>query len=886
MALTRIRLWLRALLNRGAAERELDEELRFHVQEQTRLFEQQGLSSGEARRRALLALGGVEATKETHRDGRGTRGIEETLGDLRYAARTLWRDRALAVAGVLTLALGIGGTTAVFSAVNAVMLRDLPFVEPQRLVAVWEENPDRGWYKNVVAPANYLDWRARVTAFEGVAAYTDFAGATTLLGYGDPQLITTVNVSGNFFSVLGVRPMLGTGLTDASDWDDGPRELVISSRLWRSVFRGDSSIVGRSISLGGPSPWRVAGVMPDGFAFPAPSTDMWVPTRWPRTNPQQLFFRRAHWMRTVARLRPGVSEASANAALQTVAKQLQAEHPQTNTRMGAGLTPLHEWVVGNTKRPLVVLLAAAAVLLLIACANVGNLLLVHALSRSRDVALRFALGATRGRVARQALTESLVLSCAGGAAGLLLGWTGARALLALQPTGMLPVSEISLDWRVLLFATALVAVSAVIFGVAPAAIATRQAPADALNSSSRTFTGGRVRRWGRSLVVAEVALAVILTVGAGLLMRSYDRLSHVEPGFDPTGVLIASLGLPPTRYDSVAKVMNFYESVMRRVAALPGVERVAATRQLPATTTSWSANLAISGRPPMEQSADIIYRELLGDYFRAMRVRLLAGRAFTEADNAAAPPVAIINEALARQYFPNEDPLGQRIAMDRVPDTSSTWRTIVGVVGSEHQASLAEPPRPEVYLPLPQNPTRAMTLVVRVADGRDPTALAPAVRRAVREQDSLLAITSLRPMTEVHADAMSRERFTSVLVLVFAVTGIVLALVGVFGVLAQLVQARWREMGIRLALGAQRGEVRWLIVRHGGALLSLGIAAGLLVSIWTTRLLATLLYEIRPTDPITYAGVAVLIGGVGLFAAWIPALRASTANPAGTLRAE
>jgi putative ABC transport system permease protein len=591
-------------------------------------------------------------------------------------------------------------------------------------------------------------------------------------------------------------------------------------------------------------------------------------------------------MRVVARIKPGVSHASANASLQTVVKRLQGEYPATNTRMGAGITPLHEWIVGDTKRPLIVLLAAATVLLLIACANVGNLLLVHALGRSRDVALRFALGASRSRVARQALTESLVLSFAGGVAGFALGWMGARALLAIQPTGMLPVTDIAIDYRVLAFATALVALSGIVFGMAPAVNATRQAPADVLNSSSRTFTGGHVRRWGRYLVVAEVALAVMLTVGAGLLLRSYERLSKVPAGFEPSGVLTATLSIPASRYDSATKVIGFYQSLIERVQAMPGVERVAAVRQLPATIVSWSSNLAVAGRPPMEQSADVLHREVLGDYFRVMRVPLLSGRMFDERDNLTAPAVVIVNEALVKQYFPNEDPIGQRITGDRVPDSTSRWRTIVGVVGNERQGSLAQPPRPEIFAPETQDWTRGMNLVVRTLPGRDPVSLAQPIRRAVRELDSLLAIIRMRPMTEVHSEAMSRERFTSALVMVFALTGIALALVGVFGVLAQLVQARWREMGIRLALGAQRSQVRWLIVRHGVTLLAFGITAGLLVALGTTRVLATLLYEIRPTDVLTYAGVAVLIGVVGTVAAWIPALRASTANPAKTLRAE
>ncbi|HMC55156.1 MAG TPA: ABC transporter permease [Gemmatimonadaceae bacterium] len=886
MRLARLRLLARAVLQPRIAERELEDEIRFHIEKQTELYVRQGHSRHEAFRRARIDFGGVESAKEEHRDGRGTRSLGDTIGDVRYALRTLWRDRGLAVAGILTLALGVGATTAVFSAVNAVMLRELPFKESARLVSVWEENPDRGWYKNVVAPANYIDWREQASGFAGMAAYTDYPTTVTLTGYGEPTLLQATNVSGNFLDVLGVRPRLGRGFEDADDFDGEQRPVMISSRLWRSILRSDPNVIGKSLALGGRKPWQVVGVLPDGFDFPLPGTDVWLPMLWGKDYRGSISFRRAHWMRVVARLKPGVDGASANATLQTVVKRLETQYPKTNTRMGAGITPLREWIVGDTRTPLLVLLTAAAVLLLIACANVGNLLLVHALSRSRDVALRFALGATRARVARQALTESLVLSGAGGLAGFGLGWLGSRALLQMQPTGMLPVSEIGIDYRVLGFAVIVTTLSGLLFGLAPTLATTRQAPAEALNAGGRTFTGSGARRWGRVLVMAEVALAVMLTIGAGLLMRSYEQLSRVPPGFDPNGVLTVAINLPGARYDTSTKIIGFYRTLIERAEALPGVERAAAARELPATQTSWSANFAVAGRPPSEQSADIIYREIIGDYHRVMRVPVVAGRTFTEADAGEGVGVALINDVLAKQYFPNEDPIGQRIAPDRVPDSTTIWRTVVGVVTSEHQASLAQPARPEVFLPMPQNFTRRMTLVVRARDGIPPTSLAAPMRATVRSLDSLLAITSIRPMTEVYRDAMSRQRFTSVLILVFALAGTALALVGVFGVLAQLVQSRRRELGIRIALGAQRSQVRMFVVRYGMRLVAVGVAAGAVISIWSTKMIATLLFGVAATDWVTYVAVALTIGTTGVLAAVVPAWRASSANPAQTLQAE
>ena len=879
-------MWLRSLLGRPVIEDELDDEVRFHLEQQRLLYEQQGFTREEAGRLARLDFGSIDSAKEMHRDGRGTRSLEDLLADIRYSVRSLWRDRALAVAGILTLALGIGATTAVFSAVNAVMLRELPFRDSDRLIALWEENADRGWYKNVASPANYLDWRERMQSIDGMAGYTDYASNVTLLGQGEPILLNATYTTGNFLSVLGVQPQLGRGFEVEDDWDTGQRPAILSARVWRAHFRGDSNVVGRSFSLGGARPWQVVGVMPDDFAFPSPGTDVWLPMLWNKDFRSQVFFRRAHWVRVVGRLRPGMTVDGANAEMQSIVRQLEKEYPATNTRMYGGVTPIREWIVGNTRRPLVVLLSAAGVLLLIACANVGNLLLVHAVGRSRDVSLRFALGASQRRVAQQTITESLVLSAIGGLGGFALGWMGARGLLALQPEGMLPVTDISLDYRVLAFTIALTTISGLLFGLAPTLIATKQSPADALNASGRTFTGGKVRRWGRQLVVAEVALAVLLMVGAGLLLRSYDRIASVAPGFDPEGVLTVTLGIPASRYDSANKVIDFYSTLIERLRALPGVERVAAVRQLPATAPAWSSSIAIKDRPPMQIAHSILHREVHDDYFRTMRVPLVRGRTFGPEDAADALPVVVINEALAKQFFSNEDPIGQQIAFDQVPGPNSTWRTIVGVVGSEHQGSLVKPSEPEVFAPFVQDWTRGMSLVIRATAGHDPVTLAAPARRVVRQLDSLLAITAIRPMTEVHSTAMARERFISVLMLVFALTGVALALVGVFGVLAQLVQARWRELGIRMALGAQRSDVRRMVVLNGMRLMALGIGAGLLVALGATRVLTSLLYQVSATDAVTYVAVALLVTAVGLVAAWIPAWRASSANPAVTLRAE
>ena len=875
---------LRALLRPATTDRELDDEIRMHLELEAEKYRALGLSENDARRRALLAFGGVAQVRETHREVRSARWIEETRRDVRIAFRALARRPALSIAAALTLALGIGATTAIFSVVNAVILRPLPFPQPDRLVMLWEENPDFGWYQQSAAAANVLDWRERVRAFQDVAAYAQFEEEATLTGEGEPRMLSAALVTGNFFDVLGVRALRGRTLVDDETWSTADRVVVLSHPAWRTHLGGDSAIVGRTIQVDG-LPTRVAGVMPPGFAFPFESVDVWLPVHW---NPQAMTFasfRRAHWLHAIARLEPGVTVAQANAELQQVAARLMEEYPATNTRMGAGLTPLHEFLVGNTRTPLLVLLGAVTILLLIACVNVGNLMLAAAAGRERESALRLVLGAGRLRLARQALTESLVLAAVGGAAGLALGWLGTGALAALQPDGLLRVRDVPMDGRVLLFVVAVTTMCGLLFGVAPTLWSGRRVPAEALREGGRTGSDGRrVRRWGSTLVVAEVGLALVLTVGAGLLVRSYWTLQNVDPGFDARGVLTASLVLPGARYDTGEKLDAFWEELVRRARALPGVQHAAVVRQLPLSAPSWSSQFTAQGWPPDRHGVEVVHREVSPGYFATMRVPIVRGRDFTEADRAGAQPVVIVNEALVRAHFPNEDPIGQVIAFDRVADSTSFWRTIVGVVGSERQGALAAEPRQEIFAPVIQDRTRGMALVLRTSG--DPASLAPGVRRVVAELDPLLAFTTIRPMREVRAQALARDRFFMTLLLTFAGVGLVLALIGVYGVLAQLVSARRREIGIRVALGAQPAQLRWSVVRRGLALTAAGILIGGVAALVSTRALGSLLYEVAPADPATFAAVAFLLVITSTLAAWQPARRASNADPVEVLRNE
>jgi putative ABC transport system permease protein len=705
---------IRALLNRRDADRDLEDEIRFHLEHETGKYLAQGLTPEEARRHAHIAFGGVQQARETHREVRGIRPLEELVGDVRFAFRALRRSPALATAAIVTLALGVGAITAIFSAVNAVMLRPLPFTEPERLVMLWEESADRDWHQADAAPANFLDWREQVPGLEALAAYASFSGNVTLLGVGGPQTLKSASVTGNFFEVLGARPQLGRGFREEETWRSAIPVAVLSDRAWRSRFGADAAVVGRSIELDGRQV-QVVGVMLPGFAFPWEDVDVWRPTDWNLEAGSHLSFRRAHWLRVIGRLRPGVTIEQAGRQLATVAGRLREQYPETNATLGAGMTPLREFLVGDTRRPLLILLGAVTLLLLIACANVGNLLLVQAGNRAREVSLRLALGAGRMRLVRQAITESLVLSFLGGAAGLLLGWLGTGLLASMLPAGILRVSEFGMDWAVLGFVLLVTTVSGLLFGIAPALWSAGRFPAEALREDARGSGGVRTRRWGNALVVGEVALALLLSVGAGLLVRSFVKLQQVDPGFEPAGVVAVHLALPEARYDTMPKVHAFYDELVLRTKALPGVTDAAIVRRLPLDGSSWSSSLAVAGRAvtPATQAIDVVHRDVSPGYFRTMRVPLKRGRPFSEADRADAVPVVIVNETLARAWFPADDPIGQRVSFDREPDSTSVWHTVVGVVGDEHQVSPAEAPKMEVFSPAHQEDSRGMVLVAR-----------------------------------------------------------------------------------------------------------------------------------------------------------------------------
>lgn len=860
------------------ADRELGDEIAFHVELETEKNVRLGIAPDDARRLALAHFGGVQRVRQEHRDVRRLRWIEDLASDIRFAFRMLRRTPILAAAAIITIALGIGANAAMFSAVNAVVLQPLPFPHPDRLFKVTEESAERGWHRQYASAPNMFDWRDAIPAFQDVAGYEYGGGSVTLTGFGDARRLHTADVTGNFFSTLGVRAEFGRTFEDAETWDARPRVALLSHRAWVREFGADPSIVGRSITLDNDS-YQVVGIMPATFDFPFENLDVWCAMHWSPSIRQNEMWRRTRWIEVIARLAPGATPAAANAQLQRVSAQLARDFPAVNANTSAGLTPLHDFIVGETRLPLLVLLASVAILLLIACANVGNLLLIQATGRQREVALRLALGAGRGRVVRQAVTESLVLSLIGGACGLALGWAGTRGLVALQPKGLLPVHTFGVDRAVMLYVAIITTAAGLLFGVAPALWTRDRDPAEALKGGSRGGTEGRtVKRWGNALVIGEVALALLMTTGAGLLLRSFWQITRVDPGYDSHGVLAVNANAYAVASDPSA----FYDQLMARARAIPGVTQVAAGSVPLGMQNAARSDFIARGRAPNGYETELLHFYVSPNYFETMRVPLRRGRLFTDDDRKGAPLVIVINETLAKDYFAREDPIGQAVCFDKVAGPKCKWYTVIGVVADVHDATLENAPRITVFESTRQSGIRGSYLL-RTAG--DPASLAAPVRAIARDLEPRVWV-SARTADETRQQSLARPRFFAALLLLFSTVGLVLSVVGVYALLAQLARNRTREMGIRVALGAQSSQVRWLVVRHGLRLTAVGLTAGGVIALFATRVMTTLLFGVAPNDPPTFVGVALLLAGTSLLASWIPAVRASRANPVDALRAD
>ena len=874
-----LRARLRAILDPGGADADLREEIENHIALETDRYIREGKPAAEAHRLAVAHFGGIDAVREDHRDVRRPTWLADFIADTRFAIRGLRRTPVASAAAIVTIALGIGANVAIFSAVNAVILQPLPFHEPDRLVMVTEENLQRGWHRQRVSPANYLDLRDGTPAFSSVALYDYSPVPYTLSGAGDARTLRGLDVSGNFFSTLGVPAELGRTFTDADGTSEAPRVVMLTHAAWQREFGGDPAILGRSLVLDDDA-YQVIGVMGKGFTFQTTNVDLWMPTRWDAGIRSRPEWRRSRVYHVFGRLADDATMPMAHAQLEHVAARLQREWPDIDDNMGVSVTPMHEFIVGDTRTALLVLLASVAILMLIACANVGNLMLVRATARQRELALRLALGAGRMRLVRQAIAESLSVSIAGSAFGLMIGWVGTAALVALQPDKLLPVRTFGVDVTVTVYVAAITIVSAMLFAVAPALWMRHRDPSEALKDNARGSTGGRgLKSWGNALVIAEVGLALVLTAGAGLLSRSFWQLTQVDPGFDPRGVL--SVGI--NAYGKQTDYTGFFEQVMARARKLPGVTAVALTGVSPLNgANAWSSDYIGRGRAETDYGTDLPHFYVSPSYFATLRIPLGQGRLFDAHDRDDTEPVVLINEALARSYFAGRNPVGEQLCFQKAVTPKCKWMRIIGVVGDVRDRSLALAARPAVYETNGQYHLAGGGVLLRTTG--DPLALVEPMRAILRQIDDRIPITSFRTLEEYRRRDLARTRFFASLLGLFAGVGLILAVVGVYGVVAQRAAHRMREMGIRIALGAPRAHVRWLFIGDGLRLAGLGVAGGALIALAGSRLMASLLYNVAPHDPMSFGAGATLLLATTALAAWVPARRASRADPARTLR--
>jgi putative ABC transport system permease protein len=871
-----VRLRVRSLFRSGQVERELDEELQFHLERRIEEYVASGLSAADARHAALRALGGVEQRKEECRDTRRVRLIQDAGSDLSYALRILRRSPAFTTAAVGTLALGIGATVAMFTVVNGVLLRPLPFPEPDRLVLV--THTPRGPF--ITQPGlldrDYLAFRQHAQAFEHLAAASSYT--TKLTGAGDPSIVTTARVTTDFFATLGVLPAAGRTFAAGDDAPGQDDLVVLSDSLWRGRLGADPSMVGRAITLDGRRR-TVVGVMPAGFSFPR-DREAWVP-QLIRIDPGLTMM-----TLVLGRLKPGVRLAEATAEFETLARQFQHQPDDDGTPWIRGVLPLKELIVGDIRRPLEIFAGAVAFVLLVACANVANLLLARASGRRREIAVRAALGASRSRVIRQLLTESALVSLAGGACAIVLALWGVPTLLALAPNGRIPRMElIQIDGRVLAFALAVSLATSVVFGLAPAFRVTRDRWRDSLLPGGRTSMAGH-DRLRSTLVVAEIALALVLLTGAGLLLKSFLRLRGVDPGFRPDNVVTLTVDLSGSAHSTWQQLQAFHTATLARLSVLPGALAAGAVNWRPLGDMLIRGDFQIEGGPTVPEEFNPDKPAVSAGYFSAMGIRLVSGRDFTEQDTTSSAGVAIVSRTVARM-FPAENALGRRITLQTRPKPED-WLTVVGVVDDVKQLGPTEPSHAAIYQSYLQvrRPffLSQMTFAVRTAS--DPLHLAPAIRTVLREVDRNQPAQSIASMADVLSAATAEPRFQSRLLGIFAMLALMLALVGTYGVLAYSVAQRTHEIGVRMALGARRSTVLWMVIRRTLMLGAAGVAIGTVGALWATRVLATFLFDVTPTDPATFFAVAVLILCSALVAGLAPARRATRIDPLVALRHE
>ena len=887
--------WRRYLRLRGRDVRaDVADELEFHIEMMAERLIEQGVAADHARARAREEFGDFERARavcegigaeQARRHAWGEL-LDSLTKDVRFAFRSLRRAPGFAATIVITLALGIGASTAIFSIVRGVLLRPLPFAEPDGLVRIWEVSP-RGDNHNVVSMGNYVSWRERARSFSAIGAHSAAFGVT-LVEAGEPTRVTTADLTPSVMQVLGARAALGRTFVPDDDRGDG-QAVVLSNDFWVRRFGANPGIVGRRLTIND-APYTVLGVMPAAFEFPSAGVDIWRPVTVDHIDADE---RRSHNWYVVARLAPTTNLDAANAEMRAIAGGLAREFAQYMKGFGTNVVSMADDAVASVRPLLLILLAGATLLLIVACANIANLLLARAVGRRREIAVRGALGASRARLARQLLTESVVTAFVGGLLGVALAVLLTRALTMLAPDDIPRLSAVRVDGVVLVYALTSTLASGLLFGLVPVMRMLRGGRRGGVSLHLALRAGGDRGASGRQagvrsiLLVGELAVSLILLSGAGLLLRSAHRLASIDYGYRPVGLVAASFDLPRTRYDGNDRHVAFYDQLIASARELPHVTGVAGTTEEIGSSSSMTFSFAIEGRPSRNASGREDaqpLRVVAGDYFRVMGIPVRRGRAFTPTDRADAPPVVIVNESLARLVWPDVDPVGSRVSF---VGSSGPWLQVVGVVGDTRSNAADAAPVPAMYVPFAQKrwPWMTwMTLVVRTDVTGSASTLGGALRGLVRQVDGRLPIQRVSPVMDLYRESVARRRFATVLTGAFAGLALILGVVGMYGVMSYGVVQRRREFGIRLALGARASQVTRVVVREALALAGVALLVGLAASLGLTRVLAGLLYEVSPRDPVTLAAVSLLVAVVAMAAAWIPARRATYIDPATTIR--
>ncbi|MGH9731698.1 MAG: ADOP family duplicated permease [Candidatus Acidiferrales bacterium] len=878
--------WVR-FLRRRKWDEERARELESYLQAETEENVARGMSAEEASRAAHVKLGNTRRIREEIYEMNSIGWLETLWQDVHYGLRMLRRNPGFTIVAVLTLALGIGANTAIFSVVDAVLLKPLRYTNPSALVIVWGRLPTHDLWRNVVSPPDFFDWQAENRVFSGMAAFVD--QPLNLTGAGEPEQVSVEQTSPNFFSVLGVNPMLGRAFTDDADQPGKNDVAVLSYGMWTSKFGGDTDIIGKKIELNGKATTVIGVAGPDfdwyikDFSFTHRRPQLWMPLALPPAAHDRS--KSGRYLRVVARLKQGVTLPQAQSQMSVVAAGLAAQHPDYDKGWDVNIVSLRDQLSGALRPALLILLGAVGLVLLIACANLSSLLLARAAGRRREIAIRAAIGASRWRIARQLLTESILLSVIGGALGVVVAMWATGALVHAGSTNLPDAGAIGIDWRVVAFAAGVTALAGLAAGCLPSLISSHGAIATALPEGGRNSSAGRRGNAARSaLVVVEIGMALVLLTGSALLIQSFYRLMAVNPGFRVAHLLTFRVALPDSKYATAISRGAFFSDLLGRIRQLPGVSEASADSAPPFGGVGAATGFVIVGEPPLpvSQQHGTDVRVIEPDYFRTMGIPLRSGRLFTEREFTGETHVVIVNQLLVNKYFHGANPLGQRLIID-MKDTNVPCE-IVGVVGDVREDGLSESVQPVAYWPFPELPYSAMAIVVRSAG--EPLALMPSIRAAVRDLDKDQPIAEVNSMEQLVAKSVADSRFTMVLLAAFAALALVLACVGIYGVMAYSVSQRTHEIGIRVALGAQRNDVLRLVLGQGTRLALAGVGIGIIAALALTRLMASLLYQVSATDPLTFVAVIALLIAVALAACYIPARRAMRVDPMVALRYE